>query len=92
MMTELISLGWDGSSGGTYLWHMIQQDVLGRYRPAGGKLRLIVITDGHDTLSPAQYAGLRGMDPLMNDLHAAGYDVEWHVVVLGQVRRPLMTL
>jgi hypothetical protein len=33
---------------------MIQQDVLGRYRPAGGKLRLIVITDGHDTLSPAQ--------------------------------------
>ena len=71
---------------------MIQQDVLGRYRPAGGKLRLIVITDGHDTLSPAQYAGLRGMDPLMNDLHAAGYDVEWHVVVLGQVRRPLMAL
>ena len=64
-MTELISLGWDGSSGGTYLWHMIQQDVLGRYRPAGGKLRLIVITDGHDTLSPAQYAGLRGMGTLV---------------------------
>ena len=51
-MTELLQLGWDGSSGGTYMWHMIEQDVLERYRPGSGTLRLIVVTDGHDTLSP----------------------------------------
>jgi len=84
-ITDLISFGWDGTSGGTYMWHMIEQDVLQRYRPGSGKLRLIVVTDGHDTMSPEHYSGLRGMDPLMSSLHDFGYDVEWHIVVLGQV-------
>ena len=59
--------------------------MLQRYRPGSGKLRLIVVTDGHDTMSPEHYSGLRGMDPLMSSLHDFGYDVEWHIVVLGQV-------
>ena len=58
------------------MWHMIQTDVLARYRPGRGKLRLIIVTDGHDTQSPAQYNGRRGMHPMMRTLHAEGYDVE----------------
>ena len=37
---------WDATSLSTYMWHMIEQDVLSRYRPGRGTLRLIVITDG----------------------------------------------
>ena len=59
--------------------------VMQRYQPGAGTLRLIVLTDGHDTLSPGAYHGLGGMDPLMHALQDAGYDVEWHIVVLGQV-------
>ena len=143
-------LNWSGSSGGTYMWHMIEQDVLSRCehrplkltpkqwplassstytpllkrlshsslrdhlltfpsfscsprpqcasrplplvlravitdRPGTGKLRLIVLTDGHDTQSPAEYNGRDGMNPMMRTLHDHGYDVEWHIVVLGDV-------
>jgi len=67
------------------MWHMIETDVLARSRPGRGKLRLIVVTDGHDTQSPAEYNGRRGMHPMMRTLHAEGYDVEWHIVVLGDV-------
>ena len=82
---SLVQMAWDGSSGGTYMWHMIEQDVRTRYRPGSGKLRLIVVTDGQDTLSPGEYNGVRGMDPMMRTLTGAGYDVEWHIIVLGNV-------
>lgn len=88
--TALTCLSWSASSGSTYIWKMIEDDVLRRYRPtppgAGGrgKLRLMVITDGFDTDSPGQYKGIKGMDPMMKTLLAKGYDVEFHIVVLGQ--------
>ena len=34
---------WRGRSGGTYLWHMIERDVLKRYRPGAGTLRIYVV-------------------------------------------------
>ena len=80
---SLVNAAWDGSSGGTYMWKMIQDDVQAKYRPAGGKLRIVVITDGHDILSPAPYNGVRGFDPLMRTLLAQGYDIEWNIIVLG---------
>lgn len=78
--------GWNGSGFGTYLWHMIQQDVLERYVPGTGKLRLVVVTDGEDNMSPAGYTGMRGMDPMMRTLQREGYDIEWHIVVVGSDR------
>ena len=78
---------WDASSFGTYMWHMIEQDVLNRYRPGPGKLRLIIITDGEDRHSPHPYNGLRGMDPMQETLQSAGYDIEWHIIVLGSFGR-----
>ena len=79
-----IERGWDGSGYGTYLWHMIETDVKERYRPAGGKLRLVVVTDGDDNMSPLpEYKGMRGMDPLMRNLSRAGYDIEWHIILIG---------
>jgi hypothetical protein len=80
-----ISTGWDGTGNGTYLWHMIQTDVLTRYRPGTGKLRLVVVTDGEDNMSPPGYQGMEGMHPLMRTLQEAGYDIEWHIIVLGHV-------
>jgi len=81
----MVQLAWDGSSWGTYMWHMIEQDVMARYQPGGGKLRLMVITDGEDTCSPAGYNGVQGMDPMMRALTLAGFDIEWHIVVIGRV-------
>lgn len=81
--TSLISAAWDGSSGGTYMWKMIHDDIKLKYRPAGGKLRVVVITDGADTLSPGKYHGPRGFDPLMSNLLQDGFDIEWHIIVVG---------
>jgi len=78
-----INTHWDGSGIGTYLWHMIQTDVMDRYRPGTGKLRLVVVTDGEDNMSPAGYQGMKGMDPMMRTLQQAGYDIEWHIIVIG---------
>ena len=75
---------WDATSLSTYMWHMIEQDVLSRYRPGRGTLRLIVITDGQDVQSPVAYRGIRGMDPMQKTLLDSGYDIEWHIVVLGK--------
>ena len=66
------------------MWHMIEEDVLARYRPGTGTLRLVVVTDGQDTLSPAAYKGIGGMNPMQRTLLRAGYDIEWHIVVLGK--------
>ena len=76
---------WNGrGSGGTYMWHMIEQDVLRRYLPGTSKLRLVVITDGDDNASPKdEYLGMEGMNPMMKTLHEAGYDIEWHIIVVG---------
>lgn len=86
--TALTCLNWDAKSGMTYMWKMIQDDVLHRYRPSRGpqqgKLRLIVITDGFDTQSPGEYRGIRGMDPMMRTLLAKNYNVEFHIIVLGK--------
>jgi hypothetical protein len=116
--SALVHMNWDGSSGGTYMWKMIQDDVMNRYRPAGyfrmkrlreqenngageenshgdyidddevgavNKLRVVVITDGYDCMSPGEYQGMRGMDPMMAYLLKAGFNIEWHVVLIGEV-------
>ena len=80
---SLVSTAWDGSSGGTYMWKMILDDVQTRYKPAGGKLRIVVITDGYDNWSPAPYKGVQGFNPLMQTLLRQGYDIEWFIVVVG---------
>lgn len=83
-LQKILEGGWESTNcGGTYLWHMIEQDVLYRYRPGQSKLRLIVVTDGDDNCSPTEYLGVEGMHPMMQTLHQAGYDVEWHIVVVG---------
>lgn len=80
---ELLSLQWTGRSAGTYMWHMILEDLREKYVAAGGKLRVIVITDGLDTHSPEPYRGIAGMHPMMNELLKDGYDIEWHIVVVA---------
>ena len=42
--SSLVHMSWNGTSGGTYMWHMIEQDVRARYTPGGGKLRLVAVT------------------------------------------------
>jgi hypothetical protein len=87
--TALTLFGWDASSGSTYMWKMIEDDVKSRYLPDKNgnnqKLRLVVITDGHDTDSPGKYHGMNGMNPMMKSLLSAGYDIEFHIIILGNV-------
>lgn len=91
---ELVNLAWTGTSGGTYMWHMIEQDVIERFAPPkktasgagdgkGAKLRIVVITDGEDSDSPAGYNGVAGMNPMMKTLTEEGYDIEWHIILLN---------
>ena len=44
---------------------------------------MLVITDGADNLSPAPYSGVRGFNPLMSSLLEKGFDIEWHIIVVG---------
>jgi hypothetical protein len=75
---------WRGDSGMTYLWHMIYEDIQRRYRPGGpGTLRVVVVTDGEDTQSPGRFNGMTGMDPLMEQLLALNFKIEWNIIVLG---------
>merc|ERR1719240_1814912 len=78
----MVLAGWDASSGGTYMWHMILEDVLSRYTPGKGRLRVVIVTDGYDVESPAPYCGLEGMDPMQRELLRKGYDIEFHVVLV----------
>jgi hypothetical protein len=48
-----------------------------RYTPGRGTLRLVVVTDGDDCLSPGEYRGARGMNPLMRELKDRGFNIEW---------------
>ena len=64
-------------------WHMILEDLREKYVPDGGKLRVIVITDGLDTHSPEPYRGMAGMHPMMTELLKDGYDIEWHIIVVA---------
>ena len=57
--SPLLASSWDASSGGTYMWHMIKEDVESMFVPAGGKLRLIVITDGFDCESPEPFVCMK---------------------------------
>lgn len=82
---SLAHFGWDASSGSTYMWKMIEDDVIGKYAPGNGKLRIVIITDGEDCLSPGEYRGMRGMDPMMRVLLGKGFDIEWHIVMLGRI-------
>lgn len=50
--TDHVTSQWQATSGGTYLWHMIYKDITARYQPGPGTLRVYVITDGEDMLSP----------------------------------------
>ncbi|KAJ1456860.1 hypothetical protein M885DRAFT_516409 [Pelagophyceae sp. CCMP2097] len=68
---------WDASSGGTVMWRAIREDVLGTWKPGGGKLRLWVYTDGFDSET-----GIDGMHPMMESLTRAGLDVEFHIIIL----------
>ena len=52
LLSSVVAAQWNGTSGGTYMWKMIEEDVRSRYLPGHGRLRLIVITDGEDTHSP----------------------------------------
>lgn len=74
---------WSGNGGGTYLWHMIQEDIKDTYRPKGGKLRVFVFTDGIDCESPSEYVGINGMNPMMEELKKEGYDIEFFITIVG---------
>eukprot|EP00434_Breviolum_minutum_P000218 symbB.v1.2.000181.t1/scaffold9.1/size550961/37 len=80
---DIIGLQWKGKSPGTYMWHMILEDIREKYIPGTGKLRAIVITDGLDTHSPSPYRGISGMNPMMQQLLEEGFDIEWHIVVVS---------
>ena len=67
----LLSALWDASSGTTVMWDMIEADCRSTWTPEGGKLRLYVLTDGHDSRT-----GMAGMHPMMDALLAAGFDIE----------------
>jgi hypothetical protein len=63
LQPEVINLQWDGCGGSTYMWHMILTDIQDKDEPntgTGGKLRVIVITDGHDLCIPEPYMGHEG--------------------------------
>lgn len=82
--SALTTVAWNASSGATYMWKMIEEDVMERYRPGSGRLRVIVITDGCDTRSPGEYNGISGMNPMMRTLLREGFDIEFHIIILGQ--------
>jgi hypothetical protein len=63
---------------------MIERDVVKRYKPGRGKLRIYVVTDGEDMQSPYPYMGMNGMNPLMEGLLARGYEVKRGFKVLPQ--------
>ncbi|CAE7356731.1 unnamed protein product [Symbiodinium sp. CCMP2456] len=84
LLHSVVAARWNGTSGGTYMWKMIEEDVRSRYLPGHGRLRLIVITDGQDTHSPGVYCGIKGMDALMKELQKQGFDVEWHIIIIGR--------
>lgn len=72
---------WDGSSQGTYMWHMIQHDIQGTYEP-GTPIRVHLITDGVDTHSPGPLRGIAGMDALQKNLREEGYRIQWNIILL----------
>ncbi|CAE8743655.1 unnamed protein product [Polarella glacialis] len=72
---------WDGSSQGTYMWKMIETDVLGTYHP-GPPIRVHLITDGLDTHSPGEFRGIQGMDVLKASLREKGYRIQWNIILL----------
>eukprot|EP00929_Paragymnodinium_shiwhaense_P105781 TRINITY_DN70842_c0_g1_i1.p1 TRINITY_DN70842_c0_g1~~TRINITY_DN70842_c0_g1_i1.p1 ORF type:complete len:441 (+),score=82.32 TRINITY_DN70842_c0_g1_i1:78-1400(+) len=80
ILAMAVSVCWDASSGGTYMWEMILKDIQDTYKPGPGLLRVFVITDGADVLSPPPFQGMEGMDPMMKQLIAAGFNIQFHIV------------
>jgi curved DNA-binding protein CbpA len=77
---------WNGRGGGTYMWHMILDDIQKKYpieRCRSTLFRVYVITDGQDTASPKPFKGMQGMDPMMQRLRSAGFEIEFHIIVVG---------
>jgi len=82
-----LDVHWNGNSGGTYMWKMIELDIKGKYRAGDAKLRVFILTDGMDQLSPRKYQGLKGIDRMMKKLQKQGFDIEFYIVVIGRVAR-----
>jgi len=80
ILAMAVNISWDASSGGTYMWEMILRDIQATYKPGAGLLRVFVITDGEDALSPPPFHGMQGMDPMMKQLIAAGFNIQFHIV------------
>lgn len=81
---EKVLKSWKGRGGSTYMWHMIEQDILNKHvAKVGTRFRVFVVTDGHDNGSPGDYSGVEGMNPMMSTLVNVGYDIEFHIVILG---------
>lgn len=78
-----VALAWNAQSGETYMWHMILEDIQSCYRVGPGRLRVFIVTDGGDNRSPPPYQGMGGMDPMMQDLLALGYNLEFHIVFVS---------
>jgi hypothetical protein len=74
--------------GGTLLWQRIARDIDRMFpgEPSPGEKRetqLMIITDGYDTDSKAQYRGLMGCRQLAQDLARKQVDAEIHIISLG---------
>lgn len=74
--------------GGTLLWQRIARDIDKMFpgEPAPGEVRetkFLIVTDGYDTESKAQYRGLMGCRQLAQDLVKKKIDAEIHIVSLG---------
>jgi len=74
--------------GGTLLWQRIARDIdrmfPGEAKPGETReTQLLIITDGYDTDSKAQYRGLMGCRQLAQDLARKKVDAEIHIISLG---------
>lgn len=72
---------WDGSSQGTFMWKMMETDILGTYS-AEVPIRVHLLTDGLDTHSPGEFRGIRGMEALKASLRDKGYRIQWNIILL----------
>lgn len=46
-------------------------------------LRVFIITDGGDNVSPPPFRGMGGMDPMMKELRGRGFNIEFHIVFVS---------
>lgn len=77
---------WNSSCmGGTLIWQRIAEDL--QVNPVSkssqAEVKLLIITDGHDTDSRGEYHGIFGCRKLAADIAELGIDAEIHIVSLG---------